>query len=178
MFSVPTGMNVCKLIVLLESIISLTRAWKWEMSLALSLWSLTDLQVPPSSLPFEEPSISACKPIVLSAAHSQNVCILCLIFVGGVEVTQRVNAAWMLRKIYNGGKKDRNVWVSVGGLSTNKSFSICPRVQSQQQNKYMAKVQGIFCPFSSSSHCCLSQLCLGSKLKVIMNAECILVTEK
>lgn len=36
----------------------------------------------------------------------------------------------------------------------------------------------MLCFFSSSSHCCFSQLCLGSKLKTTMNAVCILVTEK
>lgn len=37
---------------------------------------------------------------------------------------------------------------------------------------------GIFCSSSSSRHCCLSQLCLGSKLKATINAVYILVTEK
>lgn len=42
----------------------------------------------------------------------------------------------------------------------------------------MTKVQEILCSFSYSSHCCFSQLCLGSKLKITMSAVCILVTEK
>lgn len=61
---------------------------------------------------------------------------LSVLFLPGVEVTQGVNAAWTAPWNLQGRKKKTNVQVSAGGLSTNKSFSICPRLQSQQQSTW------------------------------------------